>query len=85
PPAAGPVAAEPSFAVALARLLDNPVVNLFLAVVEGLMGRDEAPTSAFRTAPAQCAVIDAIVAGDRGLAQHRVRRELATPSESANG
>jgi DNA-binding FadR family transcriptional regulator len=64
------------FPVVLARLSGNPALTVFLEIVAELMRRRGVPAPG--PSAALEGVADALVAGDAGLAQHRLRRHLGT-------
>ncbi|ODU06025.1 MAG: hypothetical protein ABS81_05785 [Pseudonocardia sp. SCN 72-86] len=73
-----------TFHATLAELARNPVLTLFLRVVTEFELRHGSPDRPRRTPeaarPAHEAVVAALVAGDDGLAQHRIRRHLHDPA-----
>jgi len=72
------------FHAELAELAGNPVLTLFLRIITDLWARhsrtERAPAPAAETEVRRVhdTILDAVMAGDEGLAQHRMRRHLQT-------
>jgi DNA-binding FadR family transcriptional regulator len=70
------------FHTELAELAGNPVLTLFLRIITELWARhsrtERPPTPAVETEVRRVhdKILDAVLAGDEGLAQHRMRRHL---------